>query len=164
MDKIGNKMKKDRPRHSTSLFSLLFCAATVLVSGNSAAADDLDVGEFHYTNNGAYAANFYVAYKREGKRCIVRQPGKYKTDAGAKTVKVNLSGEFGRAYSEISAACLNERRIPPDTRVWGYIDIILGQNDSCKKNKVLTYRGGATGVQKYKSGGTTTNKNRCKHG
>ena len=144
-----------------SLYRWMVASIIGATSLGLANASEVTASTMKYSNDGAYAARFYVQYRLDdGEACWVKpkhmsayvEPGgwiKYGLDDG---MRVFLGPN----------RCLDSgSNIPANIEVWGKVKMDWGEGESCRKNKRVIYKSSG-GLVSYKTKGTTHNGNRCR--
>ena len=138
-------------RRAIAMAAVMALSGPFLATSN-AAAENYDVSEVEYKNNGAYVACFSVNWMSQetGKHLGYRE----KCIANGSTAHFKLADTIGYEGSTDKPAEGDE--------VWGYFYIISGKSKGCRKDGTKFFYKAGAGTVKYKSGGTTFNNNRCK--
>lgn len=140
-------------------------ALAVLGFGTAVAADveEYRVSQLEWTNHGVYNAVVSVRWKD-------RETGEQHSSVYGCRKKGNSfpagSQEFAtgqRAQCMLQRIADNGTTLTPGDEVWLHINILSGDNKSCRKDeKRIYFDPESTQRASYSSGGTTLNNNRCK--
>lgn len=138
-------------------------ACAIITSGLASLghAGQVTANALKYSNDGAYAARFYIQYKLEdGKACWVKPKSMTAYVGPDSWIQYGLDDNMQIFLGP--KRCLDASGgIPNGIEVWGRVQIDLGSAQSCRKDKRVIYQSSG-GLMSYKTKGTTFNNNRCR--
>lgn len=142
--------------------SLALVLAVLVPARAVIAVEEYQVSELRWNHHGAYLARAKLKWKsqKDGEihkaadGCTVPDP----QDASDPSI-----AQVGQHVTCVLSDFPKWMTLAPGDEVWMHIDIIGGENKSCRKDDVrLIYDPNSALQGQYSSGGTTFNNNRCK--